>query len=121
MNTLIFLTLFVIPFCLSLLSVEEIQKRIDDAYIQEKKQIEAERLVFVNNVLPIIEDAIKQGKISVSFRFKNSTKQTICDGLYGEIQSLEFCTWWKHRFNKTICGYLPQHECPLIISFIKDS
>lgn len=44
----LFCVLFFITLSFSLLSVEEIQKRIEKAYEKEEKHVESERMIFVN-------------------------------------------------------------------------
>jgi hypothetical protein len=110
--------LSLVPLCFALLSVDEIQKRIDEAYVKEQEHVEAERLKFTNAILPALEKAIIEGKISTSFS-SNATMRE-CDGQYGDIRPKEFCEWWKQRFNNTLCSYTNLVDyCPVTIRFSK--
>ena len=98
----------------SLLSVEEIQERLIKAYTAEEKHIEDERLRFVNLILPILEKAIVEGKISVLFQ---STYEECKEGKYEDIRPDTFCPWWNKHFNMTICTFTTNNGCPLGIRF----
>lgn len=101
-----------------LLSAQEIQKRIDDAYGKENEHVAAERLRFANAILPVLEKAIVKGEISVHF---TNRPEAICDGMYGDIRPLTFCDWWKQHFNKTMCTFTSDSNyCPIGIRFYKD-
>lgn len=113
--------LFFFSLSFALLSVEEIQKRIDEAYVKEQEHIESERMNFTNTILPVLEKAIIEGRISRSFGNIDHVL-LMCDGKYGDIRPDKFCEWWKTRFNKTLCSFLTHitHACPLVIRFEKE-
>lgn len=117
-SLLIFLSLF--SLCCALLSVEEIRKRINEAYVKEQEHVEAERLSFVNDILPNLEKAIIKGNISTSFRSKGDSINVCWGGKYGDIRPAEFCDWWKHHFTNALCSYTnPFDGCPLTLRFSK--
>lgn len=112
--------LLLIHMCFSLLSVQEIQKRLEDAYSKENAHVEDQRLNFVNTVLPILEKSIIEGKIAVYFR-PNDSAGYECNGRYEDIRPKTFCDWWNQYFNTTTtCTFAPEvQSCPLAISFAK--
>ena len=98
-----FCVLFFVTLSFSLLSVEEIQKRIEEAYEKEEKHVESERMIFVNSIIDVLEDAIINGKIFRSFSRKGDL--VTYDGQFGDIRPNHFCKWWEERFKHTTCSY----------------
>lgn len=115
--SLVFLFLL-IPAWASLLSIEEIQERLNKAYTSEEKHIEEERLKFTNLILPILEKAIVEGKISVLFQSTSHPPYEECkEGKYEDIRPDTFCPWWNKHFNMTICTFTTNSGCPVGIRF----
>ena len=110
--------LFFFSLSFALLSVEEIQKRINEAYEKEVAHIDSERLSFVNTILPILEEAIIKGRINAHFG-PNGTNAS-CDGYYNDIRPEMFCKWWSTKFNQTICTYTTALYCRIGIGFMKE-
>lgn len=111
----------IVPLSLVLLSVQEIQKRLEDAYSKENAHVEEQRLNFVNTVLPILEKSIIEGKIAVYFRPNDGFAGYECNGRYEDIRPETFCDWWNQYFNTTTaCTFAPEvKSCPLAIRFAK--
>jgi hypothetical protein len=98
-----FYVLFFVTLSFSLLSVEEIQKRLEKACETEEKHIESERMIFVNSIIDVLENAIINGKIFRSFSRKDDS--VTYDGQFGDIRPNHFCKWWEERFKRTTCSY----------------
>lgn len=113
-----FYVLFFVTLSFSLLSVEEIQKRIEKAYEKEAEHVESERMIFVNSIIDVLEDGIIKGKVFKTFSSKDTEKAY--DGRFGDIRPEDFCGWWNQRFNHSTCSnHITSTDELILIYFIR--
>jgi hypothetical protein len=101
----------VLVISVAAITIEEAQKRLDDAFMREDANLQKGRMQALEKILSTLETEITKGKITTCWQDTMAGVTINSYGVRPDGMDDKFCRWWNERFRHVDCVFERHQTC----------